>query len=798
MSARDIDHLGRRILSAGILGVSQGATESILWILDLEKGGRLFRLELGDGEETLGSAERRIERLLAAGATTDFEDNRQPRGLGDAFAATPLIVLAPAAQAEDALGCAVRQRLGFSEERPLVFLRADREASLELDVILPPSGEEAAVGETLKRRLSLILDQLDCGERLLRQVSVLSEEEYQAMVVEPNLTVRPYPGGDSLGSLFRRCADRFPETEALWFGDSSLTYSELKARAERLAGTLRAEGLAPGETVGILAERSLAAVISILGVVLAGGVYVPLSLQWPRARLEQIERQAGLALIVDCTGSGPGPGSCCPSLPVDTAVAEGRPFDGADGRRGSDRIYILFTSGSTGEPKGVEVLHRGVTRLVFDRDLHPIAPGMSMMHAAPLTFDASTAEIWLPLLNGGILWGFDKEEVLNAETFMKARRGRRLDMAFLTTALFETLLDQDSAALSGIDRLYVGGESFRPGSAAAALKTAGLGTLIHCYGPTETTVYAIATALRPEDAAGGAVPLGKPIANTTAYVLDRHLRPTPPEAEGEIFIGGDGVARGYLGDPERTAAAFVPDIVSGGDGRLYRTGDRARIRPDGMTVFAGRTDNQVKIRGHRIELGEIEAALNALPDVERAVVRVHSPVERDRRLLAWVKPSPPQPEEPKAFAREVERRVRTLLPDYMVPSWILPVDRFPLTAHGKLDVSALPRPEAEARAPSEIDRSDPLPGVLEVFRSRLVNPALTPEQSFLESGGDSLLAIRVAQDIDRLCGLSPPIALFFEPATPRLVSDFLRVAFWNRDAKGHAQAAPSSSSVTRF
>ena len=421
-----------------------------------------------------------------------------------------------------------------------------------------------------------------------------------------------------------------------------------------------------------------------------------------------------------------------------------------------------------------------------------------MMHAASLTFDASTTEIWLPLLNGGILWGFDKEEVLNAEAFMKARRGRHLDMAFLTTALFETLLDQDPAALSGIDRLYVGGESFRPGSAAAALKTAGLGTLIHCYGPTEATVYAIATALRLEDTAGGPVPLGKPIANTTAYVLDRHLRPAPPEAEGEIFIGGDGLARGYLGDPERTAAAFVPDVVAGGDGRLYRTGDRARIRPDGMTVFAGRADNQVKIRGHRIELGEIEAALNRLPGVEHAVVRVHSPAERDRRLLAWVKPSPPRPEDPEAFARDVERQVKALLPDYMVPSWILPLDRFPLTPHGKLDVSALPRPEAEAKAPSEIDRGDPLPGVLEVFRSRLVNPALTPEQSFLESGGDSLLAVRVAQDIDRLCGLSPPIALFFEPATPRLVSDFLRVAFWNRDAKGHAQAAPSSSSVTRF
>ncbi len=785
MSARDLALSSRKILAAGILGVAEGAAESVIWVLDLETGGRLFHVDLGDGEETLGCAEARIAQRLSADAAEVFEDVEQPRRLGDAFATIPLIVLAHALQSDAALRAAVRRRLGVSEARPQVFLRSDGTANAALGVVVSPEPDGAAIAETLKRRCSLILQQLDGSDKRLRQVSVLFEDEHRTLVVEPNRTVKPYPAGKSVGALFRCCADRFPEAEALRFGETSLTYRELNARAARVAGALRARGVRPDDTVGVFADRSAAAVISILGVVLAGAVYVPLSPRWPRARQQKIERHAGLALVIDCTNAAPAPEVSCPCLPADGASADGRPFDGDDGRCGTDRLHILFTSGSTGEPKGVEILHRGVTKLVCDRDLNPCAPGTTVMHGAPLTFDVSTQEIWLPLLNGGVLWGFDTQEVLTPESFLRARRGRRLDIAAFTAALFEALLKQNPAALAGIGRLNIGGESLRPATVAAALATAGLGTLVHCYGPTETTVCALSKILCRDDTVRDAVPLGRPTANTTVYVLDRHLRPTPPDADGEIFIGGDGVARGYLGDPERTAAAFVPDVVSGRDGTLYRTGDRARIRPDGLIVFAGRRDNQVKISGHRIELGEIEAALQTLPGVDRAVVRVHAPSDGDRRLLAWVKPAQPQADDPAAFTREIERRSRALLPPYMVPAWVVAVTRFPLTAHGKLDTSALPKPTAETTAPVDIDRNDPLPGVLALFRTRLVNPALTPDQSFLESGGNSLLAVRIAQEIRSLCGLAPPISLFFEPDTPGLVSDFLQAAFWSQDAKQH-------------
>ena len=811
MTCRDVGGAARAMLVTGVLGVVYGAASDCVWCLDLSQAGRLARIRLGDGDETVGQALRRMAVALRpaampASAEAAFADE----DIGDdpirAFAAAPLLVVGADGLSPEALPALVRERLGFADQRPLIFVLMAE--SGEVLVASVPGGCDRAKLSAMQTRLARLTAQLDREDRPLWQLTVLSDDEQRALIQDLNRTRRPYPAGESVGQLFRAAASRDPTAVAARFRSQTLTYEELLVRASRVAGSLRAIGVQPGETVGVLGDRSLDALTAIVGVTLAGGVYVPLSPQWPAARRRQIHRSAGLSAMIGCADAGGGADGVDGdpagfTLTLADAAASGPVFEGHDGRCGTDRLYVLFTSGSTGEPKGVEVPHRGVTRLVFDRQLHPFSPGLGVMHAAPLSFDASTKEVWLPLLNGGMVSGFDKEEVLTADAFRAARRTRQVDVAFFTAALFETLLDQDPQTLTAIDRLHVGGEALQPAVMARALAVPGMGTLINSYGPTETTVYAVTHVLRPEDTTSDVVPIGRPIANTTAYVLDRHRRPVPPEAVGELYLGGDGVALGYLGDDELTAARFVPDRLSGEAGRLYRTGDRARIRPDGLIECLGRIDDQIKIRGHRIEPGEIQAALQALAGVDRAVVRVHEPVRGDRRLIAWIKPTPTTPgiangTDDPAFVAAVERQLRERLPDYMIPSWFIPVAALPRGAHGKVDSAALPMPTVGPAGAIAIDHADPLPGVVALFQRALVNATITPDSGFLTSGGDSLLAVRLAQEVRRLCGVGPPIGLFFEPETPRAIADYLRVALWSRAGAAPDRSAVESPSVMRF
>lgn len=604
---------------------------------------------------------------------------------------------------------------------------------------------------------------------------------------------------ESLGALFRKAAAAFADRVAVNFGDGQVSYRRLLEEAERIAGGLRASGIKPGDAVGVHGDRSLDAVKSIVGVVLAGGIYVPLSPQWPRARLEEVVEQAGIAALVDCTGRGVDCGGGT-VLPLSTLVSTAERHAGDDGRGPDDCLYVLFTSGSSGRPKGVLVPHRGVVRLVFDRALHPIDPGMGVAHAAPLTFDASTMEIWLPLLTGGVVCGFTKEEILTAQAFRAARGNRDLHICFFTYALFEALTAQDPAALAGIARLYVGGEVVQPATVRKMLATPGVGTLINVYGPTETTVYATFHEIGAADAAGDIIPIGRPIARTSAHVLDEDRKPVAAGAEGELYLGGDGVALGYLGDTGLTAERFIDDPLAGSGrtgGRLYRTGDRVRQRQDGAIEYLGRIDDQIKLRGHRIEPGEIEAVLNGVAGIERAIVRVHEPAAGDRRLAAWIKPTGGDggPDDARLLAAVRQHACETL-PDYMVPSWFLVVRDFPLTAHGKLDFAAFPKPGATGAATAAIDLSEPLDGVVAILRQLLVDERFGPEDSFLAAGGDSLLAVRGAQQIARASGITPPVSSFFGKASATAIADYLRLAAWARGAG--PVAGQSSTAVTRF
>ncbi|MBB6212146.1 non-ribosomal peptide synthetase [Novispirillum itersonii] len=583
-----------------------------------------------------------------------------------------------------------------------------------------------------------------------------------------------YPRDADLATLFRQAVEQWPDHPALRDGDLTLRFRDVLERAEQIAVALHRQGVRPGQAVGVFGERSPEAILAIVGIVLAGAVYVPLDPDWPAPRLSLITEAAGLVRILL-----PDPAPVLPEplarLGLPLADCRCLPEDSVDDRAalrrspplraGGDRVYILFTSGSTGVPKGVEIPHRGVSRLVFDRDLLPLMPGQHVLHGAPLVFDASTKELWLPLLRGGCISLFRRDDLLTAEAFRLRRITQPVDLAFFTTALFESLLDQDESLFDGIGFLYVGGEAVNPRSFARLLSRPQAPALTHCYGPTEVTVYAIADRIRPETLNGPSVPLGMPIAHTTAFVLDEQRQEVAPGVEGDLWLGGDGVAVGYLGDPVRTGGRFV-EIP--GLGRLYCSGDRAERLADGRLLFRGRADDQIKLRGHRIEPGEVQAAVLACPGVEQACVGVHEPRPGDRRLAVWIRGSTPE---------AVLDELRRTLPDYMVPAWVLPVAVFPLTGNGKIDRRRLPLPlMQDGDGPLKIDPVAPDDGVLGVFRALLVDPELTADHGFLQRGGDSLLAVRISREIARLCGVQPPIPLFYTGQAIPAVTDWVRAA----------------------
>lgn len=637
----------------------------------------------------------------------------------------------------------------------------------------PPVGQDftecpIAGDDGISARVDLLLGRMQpaCP---LSALHALDRDEWLALVDRPNRTARPLPDA-SLADLFVWAAQEWPDHIAIDDRGDLLDYRSLHDRAACVAACLRNAGVQPGDAVGIFANRSAAAVVAIVGAVLAGAVYVPLSPDWPAARVAQLASAAGVRVTL-CAAPGDLPGA----IALDAAMAH--PLGHVDRcrRSGDDPAYILFTSGSTGVPKGVRVPHRGVIRLVMDRDLHPIAPGQSVMHGAPLSFDASTKEIWLPLLNGGRITILQRDDLLSAAAFA-ARRGR-IDFAFLTTALFQTLVEQDARCLSGIAHLYVGGEVVRPETFDRALGVPGIGRIMHCYGPTETTVYALAQQMRP----GGDLTLGYPIANTTAYVLDGDLRPVPAGRIGELCIGGAGVALGYLDDPLRTAQHFVLCPPALGQGMLYRTGDRGSWLADGRILFHGRRDNQIKLRGHRIELAEIEAVILRQPAVTGAVVRTHQPDQAEPRLIAWLRMDAP------ADVDVLRRSLAADLPDYMRPAWLIPVADFPLTPHGKIDHARLPRPQVAQGGPSD----DPSQALLDMLRQALIQPGFTAQDSFVAQGGTSLMAVRLMQDIAARWQVTLPVTLFFQDRTAARLGQMLDIALRSR-------AAATNPTMTRI
>jgi amino acid adenylation domain-containing protein len=573
-------------------------------------------------------------------------------------------------------------------------------------------------------------------EKKVPELPILSEEECEQVLVKWNRTETEYPREATIHELFEEQARRAPDAVALVFEGETISYRELNERADAIAHRLRACGVTTDPLVSICAERSPELIIGLLGILKAGGAYVPLDMDYPAERVKQLVADARpVAFLVQgkFLDKVRGLGVEAPIIGFEDEHRTLHVEHRTSNVTAENLAYVLYTSGSTGEPKGVAVPHRAVVRLVKNTHFVSITDKDVFLAFAPISFDASTFEIWGPLLNGGKLVVFPPREA-SLDELGHVIKDCDVTTLWLTSGLFDQMVEHQIESLKGVRQLLAGGDVLSVPHVLRALKQLPQTKLINGYGPTENTTFTACYEI-PRDWDGKRpVPIGKPISNTTVYVLDQNMQTVPRGVVGMLFAGGDGLARGYLNAPEMTAARFVPNPF--GAGRLYRTGDLVRYLADGTLEFVGRADDQVKIRGFRIELGEIETRMAAHPKISAAVVLARGDMPGGKTLVGYyVAAETIQSEELRQFLGEK-------LPAFMVPNYFVRVQKMPLTANGKIDRAKLPAPQVEATefvAPRN-ETEETLAGI---WRDVMKRDQVGREDNFFDIGGHSLIAMKV-------------------------------------------------------
>jgi amino acid adenylation domain-containing protein len=590
---------------------------------------------------------------------------------------------------------------------------------------------------------SLVVVQMDHGLRGTKRRFSIPENSMPQLEQLTHVD----PRHQSIQAAFSSRAAQHPKRIALLFEDQEITYGELAARSDAIARELVAAGLRPGQIVGLYLHRSAEAVAAILGVLKAGGAYLPFDPSFPPKMLRHIYEASAPALMVSesqladtDTGSRFWDGG---TILVDRSSSGGEGRDAfAAPTAPDDLAYVMYTSGSTGRPKGVMVPHRAVLRLVIDNDFARLDSDEVLLQLAPLSFDASTFEIWGALLNGGRLAILPTPHPsLDQIATAIVRHG--ITTLWLTAGLFHLMVDHCLQGLAPLRQLLAGGDVLSPRHVEKALQALPDCRLINGYGPTENTTFTCCHSISPQDCRPGPIPIGRPIAQTEAYVLDEMLQPVADGLDGELYVGGTGVALGYLNQPELTAERFIsnPFHVRSG-ARLYRTGDRVRRRPDGILEFLGRADRQVKINGKRVELDDIEACLRRSTLIADAAVITTELPGGQRRIAAYVTPAAGKSDVVaplRAFLREE-------LPEYMRPATITVLDALPLSPTGKVDRNRLPLPsvviakQAEAAKPPRTGVEATLIGI---WRRVLGVETIGVEDNFFDLGGTSLQLLEV-------------------------------------------------------
>jgi amino acid adenylation domain-containing protein len=633
---------------------------------------------------------------------------------------------------------------------------------------------DAATVEVIAGRFGQLLD--DFGRDLSQRVTDLpwGSNRDQRLIRRINDTRTDYPDR-TVHQLFEQCTAASPGAIALESGERRWTYEELDRLANALSRRLRTHQVGAETPVVLLMDRSPELVVAMLATLKAGGAYVPLDPANPPDRLQAIATETNAAVVLtsqtyDAEAQALGmekivvDAEQVPAVPLGS-LSEGSKDPATPGH--PDQLaYVMYTSGSTGQPKGIGITHRAVVRLVRHTDYLQLKASDRVGHLSSAAFDAATFEIWGPLLNGGRIVLIERDTALSPDALAAELEAHAITVLFVTTALLNRVASERPDAFARLRCLLFGGEAVDPRWDASVLNAGPPARLLHVYGPTESTTFATSYHVVAVPPGAGSIPIGQPIANTRAYLLDRCMRPVPRGGVGELYLGGDGLARGYLGDPRRTAERFRPDPSGVQPGaRLYRTGDRMRFLSEGQLEFLGRLDDQVKLRGYRIELGEVMYVLESHPDVRESLALLHTSRDGEKRLIAYVAADKDTHE---TLRVELDQLMTRRLPQYMRPSVLVILPTLPLSVNGKIDRRALPPPDAaytHQRQASSAPTGPVEERLAEILCDVLGLGSVGIYDNFFELGAHSLMATMLISRIRREFGVELELRAIFETPT---------------------------------
>ncbi|MGB7603970.1 MAG: amino acid adenylation domain-containing protein, partial [Lutisporaceae bacterium] len=601
------------------------------------------------------------------------------------------------------------------------------------------------------------------------KIDVLSEAERDRVIFDFNATDTNYPKDKTLHELFEEQVEKAPDNVAVTLGQDFLTYKQLNEKANQFAKLLRSKGVKANSIVAMIVDRSIDMIVGIIAILKAGGAYLPIDPTYPMDRIDYMLKDSGANILITQN-------HLLNKVEFDGTIidinAKSCYIESTSNlehiNKSSDLAYVIYTSGSTGKPKGSLTMHYNISRVVKETNYIAITDKDNVLQLSNYAFDGSTFDIYGALLNGAKLVMLDRDTVIDIDKLSTLIKEQEISVFFVTTALFNTLVDLDIKCLKNIRKILFGGERVSLLHTKKALEYMGKDKIIHVYGPTESTVYASYYAINDIDEKLGTVPIGSPLSNTQLYVMDKNNTAMPIGVPGELCISGDGLAKGYLNRPELTAEKFVQNPYVQGE-LMYKTGDLVRWLIDGNIEFIGRIDHQVKIRGFRIELGEIESQLFNYKDIKEAIVIAREDNTGNHYISAYI-----------SAASEVnipvlkENLLKTL-PEYMIPAYIIQLERLPLTLNGKVDRKALPEPNTviagvEFEAPTnEIEEK-----LAEVWKQVLGIDIVGINHNFFELGGHSLKATNAVSRIHKATGVQVPLKQFFAMPTIKQLTLYIQ------------------------
>ncbi|AYK63291.1 plipastatin non-ribosomal peptide synthetase PpsC [Bacillus subtilis] len=646
----------------------------------------------------------------------------------------------------------------YAQEQPHGLLTFQMEFSTDLY-------KKKTIEKWLQYFINMLLSIIKDNKAALGTINILNEDETHYLIHELNRTKIDYPRNETISRLFEMQAEQTPNAVAIVSDTQVFTYEDMNSWANQIASVLQIKGVGPDSVVALLTGRTPELIAGMLGILKAGGAYLPIASDLPVERIAYMLSDSGAALLLQSEKTEKQLLDIeCEQIIIEDIQKQGKTKN-VDSSAGPHSLaYIIYTSGSTGKPKGVMIEQRSVIRLVKNSNYITFTPEDRLLMTSSIGFDVGSFEIFGPLLNGAALHLSDQQTFLDSHQLKRYIEHQGITTIWLTSSLFNHLTEQNEQTFSQLKHLIIGGEALSPSHVNRIRNVCPEVSIWNGYGPTENTTFS--TCLHIQKTYELSIPIGRPVGNSTAYILNQWGVLQPVGAVGELCVGGDGVARGYLGRPDLTKEKFVKNPFVPGD-RLYRTGDLARWLPDGTIEYVGRIDDQVKVRGYRVELGEIETALRQIDGVKEAAVLARTAQTGSKELFGYISVKA------GTNAEQVRSLLARSLPNYMIPAYIIEMETLPLTSNGKLNRKALPEPNFTSKQTYAPPRNDLEDQLALIWQEVLGIQRIGIEDSFFELGGDSIKALQVSARLGRY-GLSLQVSDLFRHPKIKDLSPFIR------------------------